>query len=501
MAYPVQNIQRQLSLSKQQDGIQIREPSTALFCVNSYDRYAQQPLTSNAVRFYAPTSPYDFTIQANQSLFQGFFTRLAVTEVSFNWTIPTITGRNNRLGIRYGTGGLGAVVDNVIVVPSGWYTPTTLATELQTDIRTISGNSSFTVTVDATSGAFTFRTNVVNDTFQLLSLAGTQASYNQTGLYEMLNIGQNCLLNLPLVKAQGDGTNVIYTTASNVSTEGITGDSSCVITSFSTAGFNNSLAVSSIDVLTSNSVRCTVPTTTGYTLTVGATVQLNLAQNGYAFTVTATGSNVNAYTYEGAYTIASSTSNTVTLTKAVVLPVGTYPATYTNIAQIVISAEVVGPNPTQFTFTAPNTTNATLTSNGLYSSYYFNDIQQGGVPSMLSTEFVDIVCLDLTSDQAVKDGSTAPLGRDLLCRVYLNSDSVSSQQTLGSTPFAIHRTFPYPKQIKWLGQKNIGNLRFQCYDDKGLLLTTGQLNNAGYTNQFSDALQGDFQMSLLVSEN
>jgi hypothetical protein len=120
---------------------------------------------------------------------------------------------------------------------------------------------------------------------------------------------------------------------------------------------------------------------------------------------------------------------------------------------------------------------------------------------MLSTDFVDIVCLDLTSDQAVKDGSTAPLGRDLLCRVYLNSDSVSSPQTLGSTPFSVHRTFPFPKQIKWLGQKNIGNLRFQCFDDKGLLLTTGQLNNAGYTDQFSDALMQDFQLSILVSEN
>jgi len=500
MAYPVQNIERQLSLSRQQDGVQIREPATALFCINSYDRYAQQPLTSNAPRFYAPTSPYDFTIQASQSLFQGFFTRLAVSEVNFNWSIPTITGRNNRIGLVYGTAGFGAVVNNVIVVPSGWYTPTTLATELQTDIRTYSGNSSFTVTVDAVSGAFTFRTNVTGDTFQLLPVAGTQASFNQTGLYEMLNIGHISLINLPILKVVGDGTNAVYTTASNVNTEGITSDSTAVITSFSTVGFNNALAITSASATNSNTLVCTVPTTTGYTLS--GTVNVNFPQNGYSFTTSAN-SNVNSYTYEGVYTVASSTSTTVTLTKSVVLPAGTYPATSTNPGgQIVLtSTNFIGPTPTEFTFTIPNATSGTLVGSAQYSSYYFNDIQQGGVPSMLSTDFVDIVCLDLTSDQAVKDGSTAPLGRDLLCRVYLNSDSVSSPQTLGSTPFSVHRTFPFPKQIKWLGQKNIGNLRFQCFDDKGLLLTTGQLNNAGYTDQFSDALMQDFQLSILVSEN
>jgi len=128
-------------------------------------------------------------------------------------------------------------------------------------------------------------------------------------------------------------------------------------------------------------------------------------------------------------------------------------------------------------------------------------IQQGGVPQMLSTKFVDIVCTQLTGDQAVKDSSTAQSVRDVLCRLYLDNGLNTSPQTLGTTPFTTQRAFPFPKQIKWLGQRNVGNLLFEVYDDRGNLLTTGEPTASGYTTQFSDVMQGDFQMTLLMSEN
>jgi hypothetical protein len=99
------SIEKQLHYAEQgeQGGVNVREPSTALLGISSIDRYRQglpfvevSPLqTSNIL-----TSPYDFQITTpGQNLMTGYFTRMAVNEVQFRWTIPTITARNNKLYI------------------------------------------------------------------------------------------------------------------------------------------------------------------------------------------------------------------------------------------------------------------------------------------------------------------------------------------------------------------------------------------------------------------
>jgi hypothetical protein len=102
------SIEKQLHYAEkgEQGGVDVREPSTALLGISSVDRYragllASQvnPLT-NTLGASTLTSPYDFQITTPaQNLMAGFFTRLAVNEVQFRWTIPTITTRNNRLYI------------------------------------------------------------------------------------------------------------------------------------------------------------------------------------------------------------------------------------------------------------------------------------------------------------------------------------------------------------------------------------------------------------------
>ena len=102
------SIEKQLHYAEkgEQGGVDIREPSTALLGISSIDRYRLGLLASqvnpNTTTLAGSTlsSPYDFQITTPaQNLMTGFFTRLAVNEVQFRWTIPTITKRNNRMYI------------------------------------------------------------------------------------------------------------------------------------------------------------------------------------------------------------------------------------------------------------------------------------------------------------------------------------------------------------------------------------------------------------------
>ena len=128
------------------------------------------------------------------------------------------------------------------------------------------------------------------------------------------------------------------------------------------------------------------------------------------------------------------------------------------------------------------------------------------------TEYIDIVCSQLTYNQHLKDGSSDRAVRDILCRVYLECENdqpigvkplittpaitTAAQDTIpGTYPFTIYRQFKNPKQIQWDDTQPLGNLIFEVYDDKGELFTTGQ-TSTGPSNQYPD-----WRMSLLVSEN
>ena len=127
----------------------------------------------------------------------------------------------------------------------------------------------------------------------------------------------------------------------------------------------------------------------------------------------------------------------------------------------------------------------------------FSISQVSGVPTMLSTEFVDIVSSNLTYAQDVKDGDTEK-ARDVVARIYLAKDGIDTDPTLlGSAPFTVYRQFQTPKQIKWDNDLPIGQLAFQLYDDKGDLLSQRQ---TGPNSAFFDTFLGDWSITLLVSE-
>jgi len=91
--------------------------------------------------------------------------------------------------------------------------------------------------------------------------------------------------------------------------------------------------------------------------------------------------------------------------------------------------------------------------------------------------YLDFVSPTLTYTQALKDSSTAPQVRDVLCRWYMDFDDSVEYDTygfpilMGYLPFRIRRLFSPPKQIRWEPNLPLGNLTFQVYGDDGQLAT------------------------------
>jgi len=130
------------------------------------------------------------------------------------------------------------------------------------------------------------------------------------------------------------------------------------------------------------------------------------------------------------------------------------------------------------------------------------------------TEYVDIVSSQLTYNQDLKDSTSSPIVRDVLARIYLETEDepkstpvytgaaveYSPPEPLGTYPFVIYRQFKTPKQIKWNDSQPIGNLRFEVYDDKGRILTIRPPPAPGTGNTLTDYKLPNWRMTMLVSE-
>jgi len=109
------NVSAQISYDRLNKGVDIRNPSTANFLVDSNDRDDDSfPSSSN------------FTITKANSLFNGFFTRFALTEVVLTWMVPNISARaaNNTMVVN------GALPSVTITLPDGSYTVQQCLTQL-----------------------------------------------------------------------------------------------------------------------------------------------------------------------------------------------------------------------------------------------------------------------------------------------------------------------------------------------------------------------------------
>ena len=90
-----------------ESGTPIRYPSTANLMIDSADRPA------------VTTNPFNFQITKNQSILNGFFTRVGTTEVVLNWVEPNIVTGNNDTFTVVKTAG---AVSYTVTVAEGLYT-------------------------------------------------------------------------------------------------------------------------------------------------------------------------------------------------------------------------------------------------------------------------------------------------------------------------------------------------------------------------------------------
>jgi hypothetical protein len=152
-------------------GVPIRFPSTANLLLDSIDRYSTGSYSAG-----------NFTIQKNQSILNGFFSRIAPSEIVLNWAIPNVYDVSGANPLISGTGGLfypanvrvdisGAISN--IKVPVGLYT---VAEALDTIVARLNS---------ATLGA----------TFSITQL-GTQVNLTSTVAYRFPAAANNLIANL-----------------------------------------------------------------------------------------------------------------------------------------------------------------------------------------------------------------------------------------------------------------------------------------------------------------
>ena len=114
-----------------------RPSSSALLAIDSEDRfknYEEQRDLLLTTGYNA--SAYNFQINKNESLMNGFFTRLGVTEVVFPFAIPNINNKTQDILVTYQIAPAAAVTTTLSIL-QGFYKPSEIAAELQADIRAL----------------------------------------------------------------------------------------------------------------------------------------------------------------------------------------------------------------------------------------------------------------------------------------------------------------------------------------------------------------------------
>ena len=123
-----------------QQGTIIRQPATANFMIDSADRGKSS------------ASPWDFQITRNQSLMNGYFSRIGTTEVILEWCVPNISSNNNTLIFDI-SGATGQALQQTITLTTGFYTVEQMLKAVVAKLTDLSGTtgSSFSILQDTTN--------------------------------------------------------------------------------------------------------------------------------------------------------------------------------------------------------------------------------------------------------------------------------------------------------------------------------------------------------------
>jgi len=140
----------------------------------------------------------------------------------------------------------------------------------------------------------------------------------------------------------------------------------------------------------------------------------------------------------------------------------------------------------------------------------------GAPTDCLYTPYIDIVSRRLVAYQNLYDTTTAPVTRNIICRLYLNTDNnalpttatywngtaavtaINDPVLVGQRPATIYRQFRTPKLLKYVSDVPVGQLDFQVYDSLGNPLDDVFNKTYDFTANYQIP---DYQMTLLASEN
>jgi hypothetical protein len=134
-------------------GMTIQNPSAALLCIDSSDLFQSNKSLTQLTNLRSNSTPYNSLIYKKQSLAAGKISRIALTELNFNWSIPTITSYNNKFSVTLSEIGTNPLVSVTYEAELflGFYNLTDLATALATELTNDAPpgvNGTWTVSVD-----------------------------------------------------------------------------------------------------------------------------------------------------------------------------------------------------------------------------------------------------------------------------------------------------------------------------------------------------------------
>ena len=125
-------------------GTPIRFPASAFLLIDSADRIQDadrvKAIAEPLVALPDFSQPFNnFVIQKRQPFVAGFFTRLAVTELRFEYNIPNVNARNSKMRILIDDGNIDPNTwdEYTLSIPENFYTPDELAQAVEAELNSV----------------------------------------------------------------------------------------------------------------------------------------------------------------------------------------------------------------------------------------------------------------------------------------------------------------------------------------------------------------------------
>lgn len=161
--------------------VTVRPSSTANFLVDSEDRPESYPIAG------------DFQIVKTNSIFNGFFNRIAVQEIVLDWGIPNIADvdQNNTFTVDYDDG-VNPAVEHTAILPNGFYTAEQALDTIVSQLNVSIGVPGAFVITAGNTGVFMGidQAVVAGGTFEILSVSAPPNSDENNLASQIFSSGQ-----------------------------------------------------------------------------------------------------------------------------------------------------------------------------------------------------------------------------------------------------------------------------------------------------------------------